>query len=795
MMQKRNIRKLLFLGLLTGLSACDSEDSNKDFLTKGVEFFESGEFSKAEIELKNAVQNNPNIADAYYYIALLNEKSRKFKAMRENLLEAVKLDSKHIKAKLKLAKVQLLFKEFDKSLLEINAILLLEPNNLDALVIEASIFGQQKQNDKAAEIINIILAQDPLHVEGNSLKVIGLIKQGASKDALAVLMPIIEKNPDNMTLLLLKMQIDSQLKDIEAVIADYKKLIILSPDNIKVKYALVKVLFQADKKPEAEAVLRKLVVEQPDEMSVKLELLNFLYLSDEKQAITQLDDFIKHQDNKHSDTLVFVAWLLTTNKELKARELLDGLLADGTLNSKDKQATYLVLAKLAINKRNFDEVSGYVTKVLALNTENLDAKLLQAKVLAAQENFADAMTIIEKMLWQKSDMDEALSLRASIHMMQGDIQQADENFREALKFNPKNLAALNFIVNKSVNEQHTDYAIEILERAAYFLPKQVSILNKLITLNIAEKNWEKTDKYLQAVSRLRNGKLFSSYFKAKILLEKGELKDAKVAYQAFVTEYPWHKDAFLELLNFYQQAKQKEQYVNQFIDKNPNVVFAYIVKSQLMAKNKKNKQVISFLNKTLTHKALRHPALYLELVRLYSLSSKKQLAYDVNQEGLKLFPEHTGLKLWLATYYEKEQRFDEAVNVYNDILKKNIRHQIARNNLATILVEQYGKAKDIEQAVQLVSIFKQSKQAYFLDTYAWVLVYKGELEQALSILEQVIVYNGEVPVFHYHLAQAYYKMNNHLSAITALKQALRLGEKREFLEKSAAKALLAKLKQ
>jgi len=74
---------------LTVTGGCDKEEDSKEHLQKGVEYLNKGEYEKAKLEIKTASQSSKETAESYYYMALLDEKNRHFKEMKENLLRTL----------------------------------------------------------------------------------------------------------------------------------------------------------------------------------------------------------------------------------------------------------------------------------------------------------------------------------------------------------------------------------------------------------------------------------------------------------------------------------------------------------------------------------------------------------------------------------------------------------------------------------------------------------------------------------------------------------------------------------
>jgi len=773
------------------------EQVKGQFLEKGITFFDQGKYKESELEIKNAIQEDPAVAEPYFYMALLNEKGKKYKAMKANLLKTVELAPENIKAKLKLSKVYVLFNDVENASKEVESILLNEPKQLDALSIKASILIRQKKIDEALLIIDDILVNNPDHIEALSLKVVVLIREKSFDQALLILTPAIQKHSENISLHLLKIQLDSLLNNVEAVVADYEKLVELKPDNVQLKFTLAKVYQKANKPQKAENTLRLLIEKNPDLIQFKIALLDFIFVSDEEKSLLQANEFINNYKDEFEKTVLLSQWLLGKNKGLKARQTIKAAIANAEINETNKVTLKLFLARMEFANKNFTEVLTNLDNILNADGDNVDAKLLKAEVQVVMGQYDEAIILIKEILWQQPKMDKAMSLLAGVNQIQGDVDKATVNYESALKLNPVNLKALNFIVTKEVVEGHASYAIELLEQALRRLPSNVMILIKLVELNINENNWDIATQYIKNLKRQRNGNLIAEYLQAKSLQQQKKYTEALVIYKNLLEKAPWVKDALSGVVECYAYLNQQEKakrYVDELINNHSDIVFPYIVKSQLLAADNNSRAAISFLAKAMEQESIKDSSIYIELARLYSVIGDKENEQKIYLQGLEVWPKDITLMLHLASFFESTQVFDKAVSLYEGILQINPRHGVAKNNLATLLLDHYGEEKDIKNAVNIVSSFKQAKQPYFLDTYGWAKLKSGEAEKALSIFKQVTILAPDVPVFRYHLAVAYKTLGDQMSATSELKQALYLGKGKDYPERALIEKLLAELK-
>ncbi|RLD70428.1 MAG: hypothetical protein DRJ10_20380, partial [Bacteroidetes bacterium] len=769
-MRKNNFYLELTFIFFVSLVACNNNDADKgDFFEKGVTLFEQGEFDKAKLEIKNAIKKDPGNAEPIYYMALLNEKERKFKAMKSNLIKTIKLDPDHTHARLKLSKIYLLFNESSKALEELDyvligcnfrmmpvsndneqqkkirkfqsefktrnkectilivhsknspeqwtiagfsddgvfksvliddqgselsvelkkesanknkivalvaaklgrTLLIKEPDKLDALSIKASILVREEKTEEALELIDGVLQKDANHIDALSLKIALLMKEEAFDEALTLLVPAIQNDGKNITLQVLKTQLDSKKNDTNALIEDYEKLVEFKPDDIYIKYALAKVYIKSNKRQKAEEILRKLVQDNPDLIDAKLALLDFLYTINVNKAENQLNIYVEEYKNKYPVLIKLSNFLIGKGRSARAVEILNTVVTKDDISKKDKATVNLILAKLEISNRRFKNGSAYIEKVLKEDASNADAKLLKAEVDFANENYEAASKLIDEILWQKRDMDKALSLLGRINLIQGDLDKANANFKEALKINPANLVALKFIVDKAISEKHVGYGVEILNRALRLSPAKVTILIKLIELNIDGQNWDIANQYINIINQQRNGSLYAQYFRGRVFQKQNKNKEAIAIYKEILEDYPGLKDALTGMSESYSALNKQSQmnkYLDGVIQNHPDLVFPYILKSQLLSLDKQNVKAINLLKNALKNQKIKHDiSLYIELTRQYTVLGKKDDEYKTYIEALNYNPENIALLLRLASFYEKINELDKAVEQYDKV--------------------------------------------------------------------------------------------------------------------------------
>ena len=130
----------------------------------------------------------------------------------------------------------------------------------------------------------------------------------------------------------------------------------------------------------------------------------------------------------------------------------------------------------------------------------------------------------------------------------------------------------------------------------------------------------------------------------------------------------------------------------------------------------------------------------------------------------------------LASLQVIQGKADRAIAIYEASLGRKPELLVVRNNLASLLSDQ-DDAAAVERALEIAQPLKQSPLAQFRDTWAWASIRANKnLEAAIETLGAIVSEQGQVPDYHYHLGEAYRLLGNTTSAISHLRQALKLAD-------------------
>ena len=127
-------------------------------------------------------------------------------------------------------------------------------------------------------------------------------------------------------------------------------------------------------------------------------------------------------------------------------------------------------------------------------------------------------------------------------------------------------------------------------------------------------------------------------------------------------------------------------------------------------------------------------------------------------------PGNPQLLIGLAGVLERQQDYDAAITIYEQVLEQQPDNAISINNLAALLSDHRTDAASLDKAAELAEKLEKTNQPAFLDTAGWVYYRKGDYDKALPILKRVVDEAPQVPVFQYHLGMTYFQKGDKAAA-------------------------------
>lgn len=146
------------------------------------------------------------------------------------------------------------------------------------------------------------------------------------------------------------------------------------------------------------------------------------------------------------------------------------------------------------------------------------------------------------------------------------------------------------------------------------------------------------------------------------------------------------------------------------------------------------------------------------------------------------FPAHAETLYRLGVLAERNGKRAEALILMEKVLERDRDHADALNFLGYSLAEE-GRELPRAEALIRRALELKPQAGYILDSMGWVLFQQGRAAEALPYLEQALAVEGDDPVIHEHLGDAYAVLGRDEDARAAWSAALELAEDAEAVKR------------
>ncbi len=165
---------------------------------------------------------------------------------------------------------------------------------------------------------------------------------------------------------------------------------------------------------------------------------------------------------------------------------------------------------------------------------------------------------------------------------------------------------------------------------------------------------------------------------------------------------------------------------------------------------------------------------YRGLVRAYVKAKRYSDADQALSSGLQVAPRDVELRYMRASLRELTGKFEEAIALYEELVKERPEAEVMANNLASLLAEHRTDAASLERAYALAQPLAGRDVPQFQDTVGWIHHKRGEHRRAAELLARAAARLPDAPVVRYHLGMNHLALADEDAARAELRKALEL---------------------
>jgi len=776
------------------IAACTSpEERAAAYLAEAERLYEAGDLTKAQLETKNALQIEPNNADARVLLASILEKDGDFQGVFNNLRIAVDVDPTRTDARIKLGALYAAAKMFPEAQVEVDAVLLQDPDNLDAQTLNARLYAQNGKPEEAEAILKDVLAADPAKSDALVL-LVGITASRDPEAALVLLEEGMASVEDTRTLSILKIEILQRLNRTDEVEAEYRALINAYPEENAFRYRLAQYLLSEGRVDDVEQLLRDIVDADPESISARIALVQFLAnVRGAESAEQTLLEFVNEAPEAYELQIALGRLYEAMQEPDKAKETYREV-ASLAGNSDEGLTAKNQLARMLISEEKIDEGRALIDEVLELDSGNMEALMMHGGLALVDGEYRDAVNDFRNVLRKEPEQERALYLLARTHLQAGDRVLAKDAYRRVIAVNPQNAVATMELAQILFADDEVRDAELLLRDRLKAVPDDARASQMLIGLLINQKNYQTAEAEARRLLATGDESGVAEYLLGGVLQVQGENEAALPHFAAALEAAPQSREALQGYTSALIQTKGQpaaEKFLKQRAEQYPDQLYAKTLLSQVQAGSGNMQAAEQTLKEALQKNEAWLPA-YTGLASMQTDDINAQI--EIFEEGMEAIPGNQQLGLLLGTAYEREGRIDEAIDMYEGLLQQNAEMPAVANNLAALLADHRQDKASFARAMELVESYKlgETDNPAFLDTAGWVNYRLGNHSEAVILLEQAVAAAGQVPVLRYHLGMAYLAVDNKFGAQEELGIAVN-SAKSDFTGIETAREALAEL--
>lgn len=625
----------LFTAVLSlALAACGG-GSTESMLASAKDYLAKNDPKAAVIQIKNALQKNPESPEARYLMgtALLN--SGDMAAAEVELRKAFQLKYPSDQVMPQLATAMLAQGQYKKLIDEFSKAPL-ESNHAKAQIqtLLASAYSALNKPGESHEALLAALAAEPGYVPA----LIGQVRQKA---------------------------VD---KDFDGALAAIEGIIATSPANLEAWKLKGDILMAGKGQPkEALAAYRKMVELKPNYLSAHTSILTILLgQGDVEAASAQLEQLKKIAPNS-AQTKFLQAQLAYQKRDFKtAREEAQQLLRVAPNNPKALQ----LAGAIELQLRSYVQAEAMLNKAVTAAPEmGLAWRLLIVTYLRSGQP-AKALTALNQGLGKGYNDPEIDSIAGEVYLQNGDPKKAEEHFAKAAKLDPQNakkqtsLALLHLMGSKS------EAAFGELQDIATS-DSGVTADMALISAHLRRGDFDKALKAIDGLEKKQPDKPLAPNLRGRALLAKKDMAGARKSFERALALDPAFFPAVASLAGLDMADKKPEEAKKRFeavLAKDPKNGQALLAMAELAVRTGASKDDVAKLINKAVEANPTEAGPRLLLIDFYLGAKDQKQAMNAAQSAVSTVPDNADLLAALGRVQLAAGEANQAIATFNKVV-------------------------------------------------------------------------------------------------------------------------------
>jgi tetratricopeptide (TPR) repeat protein len=727
----------LFLAALLASSCSNPEKEKVRHLQRGDQYAAEKRDQFAAVEYASAVKIDPKFGEAQFKLAETYERLGDLRAAFPAYIRAADALPADRQAQLKATQVLLLAGRFEDAKARAAALLAQNPNDVDALLLQASAMASLRDPAGATTQIEEALKVSPESSQAFARLGVVRLQSGEAKEAEAA----------------------------------FRRAVALDPSSVDAQLALASFLWAAGRTPEAEAILKQALATQPQHFLAN-RMLAGLYLATGRATEAEQPLKIVADSSKTAAARLQLAdYYSRIGRTQEATSLLIPLSSDPATFAEAEAR----LAALDYAGGRVPEAHKRLDAVLARAPNNAAVLVMKAQWLTTENKLDEALDRAKAAIAADPQSASAHFALAAVHDRRREVADAIKSYSEVLRLNPRATAAQIALSRLSLASGDAPAALRYAEQARRAAPSSLDARAALARGLIAAGDLAKAETEIAELLKGAPNAAVVHAVNGALQASRNNVPAARRSFERALELSPGFVDALRGLTYLDILGKDPGRAIARLepeIAKQPTSgpLLVLLARAHSAAKDEAKAE------QALRRAVSVDPRLtegYVSLAELYIRQGRIQEA-RAEFEGIgQRDPSAIGARTMVGMLFEAQGLWENAKKSYEAVVSSTDNAAVAANNLAFIYAEQGTK---LDVALQLATSAKQRMpdEPSVDDTIGWIYYKKDLPSLAVTPLEESLRKRPDRAVVLFHLGLSYAKLGDKTKSRNALERALKL---------------------
>ena len=704
-------------------------------------------------ELSALLEKHPDNQDAHLIRGELLRLSNKAAEALPDLDAVLEKAPDNLRARFARASTYISLRQYDKAKQDVAEVEKIFPDSPMVKYLRGLIAFQQKDLPKAEAYIQEVLQGVPNHLQ--SVLLYGSIKYGLKDYEVAddYLTRVIETGVDHAAVY--KMLAASRVKlnrikpAIETLLAAVKRY----PKDGQLMAMLGTAYMRLGDNPAGEKWLAKAVEVSPNVAEYRTQLaLGMLAGGNADNAISELQSAVSVGKGLiQADVLLVLSYLKKQQFEeaLKAAQALIDRMPASPIPYNLKGLAYLANGNREKAKASFN-------RALEIDPKFHTARANLARVALLDKDYKAAGKYFDQVLKEDPKNTQAYLGRIQVARLLGQPEKILPLLQQASIANPDAFEPKLLLTQYYLDRKEYLKALSFASEMEHQFPNNPLVAKAVGQTRLAAGEANSAVISLQQYADANPKSVQAWLLLAKAQLKAGEKSGARNTFRHLREIAPDSPEVQTALAGMELDAGNLNTAmdIGKSLQKHyPAISMGYEIEALVHFRQKDKNAGVAALEKA--YRIKPSSGLVDNLARQYHDMGRFDDSRVILKSWLSSHPDDVALRITYATLLQTQGKFDAAEKEYEKAMEKQPNNPVVLNNLAWM----YDRKKD----PRAISV---AKHAYELnpgkpeiqDTYGWILVKAGKIEQGLVILQEALMKMPNHPEIGYHVAYALKKL-------------------------------------